>query len=296
MIRDYRQDADGSGVFLSFNDAQLDLFAWDRMRCSQGFSALERLDFAAAKRTFDAVLSQYPGHLEASFGNRLILDWKDAIETAGDMTTEEAAVFLMPKIKGYDFMPTGSNLKCGLNSYLTTRMAHENCLFIPPDIYIGDLYLEAGEYGKAEGAFAKYLEQDPLNGRTIISLGNSLWMQEKTDEARHVYAKAFLLAPAESNPEDLKDETLKKTIHRTELAYVPIHGWLEGLLPLMEDTVAKPQNAEHEKALAIYSCINLAEKARIGGAYSKMIEARRRMKELSPEIFEAYMERISGNR
>lgn len=292
MIGDYRQDTDSSAESLPFNGPQLDIFAWDRMRCSQGFSALERLDFAAAKTTFDDVLASYPDHKEAAFGNRLIQDWKDAIETAGDMTTEEAAIFLLPKIKEYDFGPSGSGLKCGLNSYLTSRMAYDNCLFIPPDIYLGDLYLEDRDYGKAEAAYTKYIENDPLNGRTIISLGNSLWMQEKTDEARHAYAKAFLLAPAEVNPDDLKDEALKKSVHGTDPAYVPIHGWLGGLLPLLEVVDAKPQNEEHEKALAIYSCISLAEKARANGRHSEMIEARRHLKKLSCEIFEAYMERI----
>lgn len=274
------------------DNPQLDLFAWDRMKCSQGSSALEGLDFAAAKKIFDAVLSQYPDHVEASFGKRLILDWKDAIETAVNITAEDAAVFLLPRIRGYDFGMTGSSLKFGLNSYIMSRMAHESCLFIPPDMYLGDLYLEAGEYGKAELAFSKFLKTDPVNGRAIISLGNSLWMQEKTDEARHAYAKAFLLASAEVNPDDLKDETLKKTLDGTEPVYAPIHGWLDGILPLMEDTVVKPQNEEHEKALAVYSCINLAEKARTNGAHSKIIECRRRLKELSSEIFEGYMERI----
>lgn len=277
------------------HNPQLDLFAWDRMRTAHGFSALERLDFAAATTTFDAVLSQYPGHLEASFGNRLILDWKDVIETADTLTTVAVAAFLLPKIKEYKFGTTGSGLKRGLNSYITSRMADDNCLFIPPDIYLGDLYLDAGEYGKAEAAFSKFLETDPVNGRAIISLGNSLWLQGKNDEARQAYTKAFLLTPLEVNPDDLKDDTLKKSIQGTELVYTPIHGWLEGLLPLMEDTVVKPQNEEHEKALAAYSCINLAEKARASGRHSEMIEARRHLKKLSCEIFEEYMERISGN-
>lgn len=37
MIRDYRQGADDSGEYLPFSDPQLEMFAWGKMRHSQGF-------------------------------------------------------------------------------------------------------------------------------------------------------------------------------------------------------------------------------------------------------------------
>lgn len=274
------------------DDLQLDLFSWDRLKIAQGFAALERLDFPAAETVFDSVLGQLKDHREALFGGRLVADWKDQAGSAATMTTEEAVRFLLPVIMSYGFGVLGAGLRRGLIGMIALRMERDGLIFIAPDIHLGLLFMETGQYSRAHDAFIKHLDQEPKTGLIMGFAADSLWMQGRGKEASLLYARALLLSPLALDVEKLRDARLRKVIMEEGVVHAPVYGWLEEILPLVEEVPPNPVNKEHRTALDIYSAVILAEKSRLSGDHAGMVESRRRLRGSSREVFGCYMERL----
>lgn len=86
-----------------FQCLQLDLFSWDIIKIGEGFDALSRLDFNAAKADFEEVLLQHPGHPSAINAYEMATQWEGILQRLECLDKEEAMVFLWENIKGYPF-------------------------------------------------------------------------------------------------------------------------------------------------------------------------------------------------
>ncbi len=273
-------------------ELQLNLFSWDRVKVAEGFSALGGLDFAKAQVTFQGILSKWPGHPDASAGLGMVATWADFLGAAEALQKRDAIVSLWERIRPYSFGQCGHALRRALLQRAVALLEEDADLYVPPDLCLGRLLLEIEEYGKAEAAFRHLSEIHPHDGRILVWLGNCLFRQHKTSEARVVYARAFLSASSEVKLEEIEDEELVKAIADEEVYSAAIWGWLRGVLPLVEVEEAPGLDRKHEEALRVYQTVRRAERARAKGAHEEMVEQRRLLRELAPAVFLQYMGRM----
>ena len=271
---------------------QLDLFTWDRVKSGEGFGALARLDFGRAGVIFESVLSQWPGHPDASAGLQMASAWDASLKEAESLPGKDAAACLWERLKAYPFEQSGMALRRGLLQRTLVLMGGDCQFYMPPDLCLGRLLLELEEYSKAEEALKPLLEKHGPNGRILIWLGNCLFRQGKEDEARFVYAKALLGAPWEVELDELDDKELLGAIADEDIYSAAVCGWLRRVLPFVEVEVGSPHDRKHEESLLIYRTAGRAERARARGAHEEMVEQRRLLKHLAPAIFLEYMGRL----
>ncbi|HSB68589.1 MAG TPA: tetratricopeptide repeat protein [Candidatus Methylomirabilis sp.] len=262
-------------------ELQLDLFTWDRVKTGEGFDALARLDFERALAIFESVLSQWPGHPDASAGLQMAAAWDASLKEAESLPGKDAAAFLWERLKSYQFGQCGKALRRGLLQRTVALMEGDCQVFIPPDLCLGRLLFELEEYSKAEAALSLLLENHGPNGRILIWLGNCLFRQGKEDEARFVYAKAFLGAPWEVELDELDDKELLEAIADEDIYSAAVCGWLRRLLPFVDVEVACPHDRKHEESLLVYHAVGGAEQARARGAHEEMVEQRRLLRQLA---------------
>lgn len=273
-------------------EVQLNLFSWDRVKVGEGFSALAGLNFAKAQVTFQNLLSTWPGHPDASLGLGMAATWADFLRGVETLQKRDAIVSLWERIQLYSFGQCGHALRRALIQRVIALMEEDADLYVPPDLCLGRLLLEIEDYGKAEAAFGHLLGIHPCDGRILVWLGNCLFRQGKTSEARVVYAKVFLSTPSEVKLEEIEDKELVEAIAGEEVYSAAIWGWLRGVLPLVDVEEGPPHDRKHEEALRIYQTVRRAEKARARGAHEEMVERRRLLKELAPAVFLQYMGRM----
>ncbi|MEW6521258.1 MAG: hypothetical protein AB1461_17800 [Thermodesulfobacteriota bacterium] len=103
------------------------------------------------------------------------------------------------------------------------------------------------------------------------------------------YARALLLAPHEVAAEAMRNQPLAAVIKEYGPALAPIHGFLEGLLPLVA-----LESAPATREARVYGLLRHAEQARRSGQHQAMVTARRDLKNLAPEILQAYLEWLDG--
>ncbi len=273
-------------------ELQLNLFSWDRVKVGEGFKALAGLDFAKAQVIFQNLLSKWPGHPDASAGLGMVATWADALSKAEVLQRRDAIVSLWERIRSYPFGQCGHALRRALIQRVVALMEEDAALYVPPDLCLGCILLELEDYGKAEAAFRHLLEIHPREGRILVWVGNCLFRQRKTSEARVVYAKALLSEPSEVKLEEIEDKELVGAIADEEVYSAAIWGWLRGILPLVDVEEGPPHDRKHAEALRVYQTVRRAERARVNSTYEEMVAQRRLLKELAPAVFLQYMGRL----
>jgi hypothetical protein len=136
------------------------------------------------------------------------------------------------------------------------------------------------------------LKERPNDVKLLCRLGNSIFLQRRQTEARHWYAQALLTSPLDVDPGVLEDAELKNIINEYGVCLAPVYGWLKGLLPLIDPAVIPAADEEQAKALLIYRAVLDAESARRKRDHRDIVEKRRGLKQLAPEVFEAYIAHI----
>lgn len=273
---------------------QLDLFSRDRIKVGEGFNALAMLDLQVVATIFEDILQKWHGHPDAVAGHRMAVDWIDFLKKIETLKKEDVVIYLWEKIKSYSFGQRGQVLRKGLIQRIITLLEDDYCFYISPDLCLGCLYMEIAEYSKAEEALNMLAEQHSRDGKILVYLGNCLWLQERTAEARAIYAKALLTSPWDIELEGFTDKELIEAIVEENIYMSPLYGWLRRILPLVDINIEEPHDKNHEWLLMIYNTIKLAEKARLQHDHKEMVEMRRILKESEPAVFLEYMGRISS--
>ncbi len=271
---------------------QLDLFTWDRVKVREGFAALARLDPTQAVRIFEDVLSRWHGHPDALVGLRMARTWDEFLRQAATLEQGDAAASLWERIRAFPFGSSGQALRRALLERAIVLLDGDCYLHIPPDLCLGRLLLEIQEYAKAEKALTRLLERRPGDGRLLVCLGNCLFRQHKTPEARGVYARALLSAPWEVELGEIEDKELVGALAHEDVYSAAIRGWLRRVLPLVDVQVKSPHDSRHAGALLVYQTVRRAERARARGAHEEMVAERRLLRQADPTVFQEYMARL----
>lgn len=270
---------------------QLSLFQWDILAVGSGRDSLARLDFDAARQHFSRVLAVWPDHSEAGQGMRDLQVWEGAFRDMEGLDSDSALCFLWEKIAGFSFgnFESSQALRLALIRRLLVLLDDRPTFHAPPDLCGGYLCLLLGDYAAAEALLRLLIEQLPENGRLRGYLADAIWMQGRREIANAVYATALLLAPHEVAIAALCNRRLAEVVQEHGPALAPVHGYLEGVLPLVEQA-KKPATLEARS----YELLRQAERARRLGSHDEMVAVRANLKKLAPEVFEEYMTWLAG--
>jgi len=270
---------------------QLGLFDWDIITTASGFASLAQLDFEDARTRFMQVLRSLPEHREAKKGLRNLEFWEHVFATMDGLGFGETLSFLWGNINGFAFDSSEHSrvLRQTLIKRLHALLGNRPRYYEPPDLCSGYLHLQLGKYAKAETDLRLLLDDWPDDGLIHFFLAESLWLQGRTEVAGPVYATALLLAPCEISKRKMSSLSLRRVLQEFGPTLAPIYGYLNGVLPLVQYD-GLPDTAENQ----IYHALRQAELARSTNCHQEMVDARRILKSLSPEIFKEYLERI-GN-
>ncbi|HAM53767.1 MAG TPA: hypothetical protein DCP92_24885 [Nitrospiraceae bacterium] len=271
---------------------QLDLFGWERVKTGEGFCALANLDFKKAVIIFEDVLSKWEGHPDASTGLRMAVEWDNALAEIEGLPKDNAVIFLWERVRSYTFGQWGGAFRTALIKRGIVLLEDGDSLHIPVDLYLGALYLEIEDYGKAEQAYRRFIERHSADGRTLVCLGNCLWRQGRKGEARATYTKALLVSPWEVRLEEIDDKELVAAVAEEDIYLAAVYGWLRRVLPLVAVEVDTPHDSNHGWSSLVYQTLRRAEKARERGDHEGMVEQRRLLKEAAPAVFLEYMGRL----
>jgi len=277
---------------------QLDLFSWDKVKIVEGYKALSVMNFEGAETIFKEVILHAPDHSLAREGMEMADYWSKIFQRVESLQGEKELLFLWEKIKGYSFTKENGpqQFRKSLIENLLRQMNRSSSFYIHPDLCSGYLYIVLKDYTKAEKALKALVADHPFNGRILGYLADSIWMQDKISEAQEIYLKALLIAPHEVSLKEIKNDELLEIIEDSGIYMTPVYGWLRNILPLRDIKVKKTYNKEHERCLKIYQVIRKAENVRKDGNNEKVIEQRKLLKQIAPEVFEKYFERIKQMR
>ena len=271
---------------------QLSLFEWDILAVGKGLNSLARLDFHDARSCFSSVLEVLPENTNAGRAMEDLQAWEGVFRDMEGLAGESALSFFWNKIVAFPFRSSEiyQTLRQSLIKHLLTLLDGRATLYIPPDLCSGYLYLQLSDYSAAESHLRILVKSLPENGRLQGYLADAIWMQGRREIANAMYAKALLLAPHEVSVAELCNRGLADLIKEHGPAITPVYGFLEGVLPLVEQE-APPVTLEARS----YEFLQQAEHARRLGKHNEMVAARRGLKNLAPEVLQDYLDFLVGS-
>lgn len=219
---------------------QLNLFQWDLLAVGNGYRSLASLDFSQAMGQFIRVLDALPNHQAAGEGLRTTQYWQETFETLPTLEGEKAVAYLWQRLRTFAFDESENDraLRTNLLRQLQTVMEHAGVDYLPPDLCHGFLSLQLREYEAAENQLRSLMEIFPEDGLLYGYLADTLWLQKRRELANSFYALALLLAPDLMANHTVCNQRLATIIAGHGAALAPIYGYLDGVLPLVEQEIA----------------------------------------------------------
>lgn len=270
---------------------QLDLFSPERLAVGEAREALARLAFDEAIAIFGKALELSPTSSDAEAGREVARRWKALLEGARHLGPRDRLTRIWSEVLELSDDPLAlpQELRAGLLEHVLSELEHHTIELIEPELCRGSVLLELGRTRDAEARLRETLESYPDRPRLLIRLGAARWRLRRPAQARAAWARALILGPEQVTPTDIEDQTLASWLETTGLATAPVRGWLEGRLPLLE--IERERLPDTEQA-RIYGCLLDAEEARRRRHHEAMVSCRTRLRELAPEVLEAYMARL----
>ena len=269
---------------------QLSLFQWDILAVGDGYDSLADLNFNDARNHFSRVLKVLPDHPEAGRGMRDLNVWEGVLHDMEGLESDSALSFFWNKIVNFPFRNSENcrTFRLSLIKRLLALMDNSATLYIPPDLCLGYLYLQLADYVTAETHLRVLVGSLPGNGRLYGYLADALWMQGRLEIADAAYAKVLLLDPHNVSVAAMCNRRLADIIQERGAALTPIYGFLEGVLPLVEqETEAVTLEAR------AYEFLRQAEQAKRLANHDEMVAARRSLKKLAPQVLKDYLDQLA---
>ena len=265
---------------------QLNLFQWDLVETGNGYTCLARLAFEQARDHFARVLDAVPNHHKAGAGLQSVHHWEQVFQEVAGMQAEAAVSFFWKQLAAFSFANSevDRELRANLFRYLQNLMDQGAFDYFPPDLCRGYLSLQLGDFVTAESQLRGLIESFSEEGLLYGYLADALWLQGRREIANGVYATALLLDPQRVGLYEICNQQLAAVIVEHGAAMAPVYGYLEGVLPLVEQEIATDTEATR-----IYAALRRAERARHRQDHAVAVAARRDLQVLAPKVFAAYL-------
>lgn len=293
---------------------QLDLFLDNErtIRLNLAHDALLSLRLEEALKEYRLILENSPGDEEIRSEKEKVEAWKKRVENYRTSPLGVGNVYQLYSELKNDMPPA---LHTGLLTLFVQELRKKTApelIFRLPRFHIGRLLMELKEYSEAEKWFAKALEKGiEQRGRFLAWRGNALFRIGDPEGARECCLAAFLEDPGGVDLDSLSDRELIDLIddlemegHEREeiLSALPVWGWLRGLFTLLrygtgDDpavTLARMEDDPETGPIQLwYEYLRYAEYLRTRHRDDReMIRVRRKMKELAPELFGEYLQKL----
>ena len=270
---------------------QLNLFQWDVHEISNGYSCLAALRFDQAKTHFSRVLTAQPTQATAQNGLQTAQFWQELLQQIEALPPAEEALLLWTNIQKQVFPANefGRNFRLALIDTLRCQMEQHRLEFIEPDLCSGYLQFQLGNHVMAEAQLRRQIESNPNHGILYAFLADTLWLQDRCELANALYATALLVAPERMRNHRLPHRALSELVERHGVEMAPIHGFFQGLVPLVE-----PESPPDTPAVRAHSLLRQAEKARHEKDAAATQAAGERLRQHAPEVHAEYVRWLAG--
>ena len=268
---------------------QLDLFSPDQETFRHGYRLIECLQVGEAIEVFEGLGRRYDDVGDVVDEAVGVCRWWMAVETKvegleGLERAERLWACVESGLRGTAWI----HLRRGVAEHLLDDLEPLGFEMASSGLCVGRLLAEVGRFRQAETWYLGALEQRPENGVLRCQYGDLLWRMNRHLEARVHFQQVLLSDPDEFSIEGLPDRELVGVIERYGIDMAPVYGWIARVLSFPEDWSGLPDS----RALDILKLIEKAEDSRRRRSHDEMVTCRRKLMEVDPDVFSAYMARV----
>lgn len=260
---------------------------WDNLELQNGYSALSKLDLAAAKTYFmQAHCRTANERKEADDALQAIAYW-EALLPPNKATNPKG---MYEAFTAYPFPPLLAPFKKVLLLRSTEFLAQQD-MAADWEPYF-DLLLEQAVYDTAIAFLEKLIEITPEDHRLCYHFGQAWHRKKVRAKSMGYYGKALLLHPDEKMLDRVEPEPIKELLAAHSLHRVFLYGYLARLFP--EVTIPKhltPADNRQREVFELYALIRLVEQKMGAADRAEQINLRRKIKNIDPDIFDYLMQK-----
>jgi tetratricopeptide (TPR) repeat protein len=271
---------------------QLDLFADDTVRARRARIALDRFELATAREELTRLLQIYPDdrHRHDSLERTTRLERRlTELERAGDQLS--ALLALEPDVQA----PERAAWHARVAREAEARLG-KGCKIV--DVPVGLHWLQAGKIDEAEQALVATLECDPHDARARGYLADVQYLKGDLDRARREYLRAFLDDSLSVDVARILDARVTDLLARAELEYeatgdprtwTAAIGVVEKVFPVPAPALPGVLDDKTFRTSSGAQFYWLIVRERAAKSHDERVATRRRMKQLCPALFDAYL-------
>lgn len=269
---------------------------WDNVALENGYRNLNELQLGLAVREFSEALGMDMGQGDAIRYAIVTAEyWRERIGEGTPLraaTERESLSYgqLLEDFASYAFDGKMQVFKRNLLARITEAMLAAKQLDREEGERVFDLLMECKAYDKAKEVIAALQLQIPEEPEWPYMEAQVLWRDGDKPEAGHLMAKALLLNPGSLAISRIEHPGLKDLIARHGPEKAPAYGWIEEILPLVpvpDELVMLHET--HEQAVLAYDALRSAHLCLKNGDQRSCVRYRKTLKELDPDLSEAYV-------
>lgn len=272
---------------------QLDLFSWQSEIISECWQEMSRFNFEQAQRIIDELalkLSNDPEINELSETNQ---HWKNIFLQLAKISNPEKPKYLYSAILKFPFQNQWafSKLKYSIINEVISLSKRHNIFQLDPITNRADLFLLQSDPLSAEKEIMEYLNEKGTNPALEIQLANIQWGLNKITEAGKNYMWGLMSNSSPIDPRKIENNDLSTILELHGSAQIGPWCWIYGQLNLFNHAVEIFSGYPELNPVSARVCelIKLAEKAKREGQSREMVNFRKALKDLAPEIFSGYI-------
>lgn len=266
---------------------------WDNLELERGIEYLNKLQIKEAIQQLNVALRSSINREDTQKAIDAAKYWQPKIARALKRKDSPDIEYLLSDFGSFSFIPRLYGFRQNLLGFIA------DCEMKKPDapfteaLPIFDLLLKLKYFEKAESLISFFIERHPQKHDLRYFLGQVQWLKGEKGKSRRNYLMALLNAPGGVRPDRIEHSGLRNIVEKSGFVLAPAYGWIQGILPLYsspEEITAL--NNVHQKALNGYFHLRKAHISVEKRDTKASIYHRKKLKEETPELYEAYFEML----
>jgi hypothetical protein len=200
---------------------------------------------------------------------------------------------LLCKFIDFPFTSQMKYFRIALLSHIGSVLSSENPMDLDNVETTFDLLINAGKLNEAENLILNGMNQYPDNPRLHYMQAHVHWANHEINKANSTYIWLFLHYPGEVEKNRIQNKELLKLVDRFGAPMAAVFAWLYKIVPsIAVSDLITDKNIESQSAIECYHLIHAANQALTDHDPKSSLQHRKRLKELSPELFDAYLKSL----